>query len=35
MEKRDLRISGASVATGGEYRDVKVSGASKITSDIS
>jgi len=27
--------SGASVATGGEYRDVKVSGASKITSDIS
>lgn len=34
MEKRDLRLSGASVATGGEYRDVKVSGASKITSDI-
>ena len=34
MEKRDLRLSGATVATGGEYRDVKVSGASKITSDI-
>lgn len=34
MEKRDLRTSGATVSTGGEYRDVRVSGASKITSDI-
>ncbi len=34
MEKRDLKISGASVSTGGEYKDVRVSGASKITSDI-
>jgi len=34
MEKRDLKLSGATVATGGEYRDVRVSGASKITSDI-
>jgi len=34
MEKKDLRTSGATVSTGGEYRDVKVSGASKITSDI-
>ena len=34
MEKRDLKISGASVSTGGEYREVRVSGASKITSDI-
>ena len=34
MEKKDLRTSGATVSTGGEYRDVRVSGASKITSDI-
>lgn len=34
MEKRDLRTSGATVSTGGEYKDVRVSGASKITSDI-
>lgn len=34
MERRDLKLSGATTFTGGEYKDIRISGACKITSDV-